>query len=293
MHDLERPALGEAIASSVAPLGRFGASYPVYLEPPAGHEIVRAEDILASANLRTFCERAITAWTQHPEEEDVRAAASRFMRRYCGSVVTAALVPLAHGVALDVSLPRMSFLIRTEMPMGVVLDLDGAELFTCRDRPTTWPIRARELASTTELREQAIGSLLGNNLVPAFDAVLGYVQLNPKVLWSTAAEQIDLMYENAFAGLGERAFVPFGEDRTAILFGDRVAGVPGPGSNPMRDLLEWEDAHDPEFPRPLQVRRTCCVCYVIPGRNAYCRTCGLISADERLAMWRSWKASIA
>ena len=114
---------GEAIGASVARLGRFGASYPIYLERPDGYEILPAADLLSASNLRHFCERAITDWAPHPEEEHIRAGASRFMRRYCGSVSMAALLPLGHGVALDISLERVSFLIRTQIPMGVVIDL--------------------------------------------------------------------------------------------------------------------------------------------------------------------------
>ena len=46
-----------------------------------------------------------------------------------------------------------------------------------------------------ELRARGIDSFLVRNLAPAFESVLRFVQLNPRVLWSTAAEQIDLMYE--------------------------------------------------------------------------------------------------
>jgi ferric iron reductase protein FhuF len=283
-------ALAEAIAASVGRLGRFGASYPIYVERPDGHEIVPAVDLLSATNLRHFCERAIIEWTQHPEEEDMRAAASRFMRRYCGSVATAALLPLAYGVTWDVSLERIAFLIRTEMPMGVVIDLAASPVFSCSERPTTWPVAGQRLATLDELRARAIDSALVRNLAPAFESVLDFVQLNPKVLWSTAAEQIDLMYENAIEGLREAEFAPFEADRGLLLFGERLPGWAG--ANPLRGLLDWEDAHDPQFPRPLQVRRTCCVCYVIPGRNAYCRTCGLISAEQRLAMWRAWKAQL-
>jgi ferric iron reductase protein FhuF len=284
-------SLAQKIADDVARLGRFGAAYPIYLEPPAGYEIVDATDILSQANLRHFSERAITEWTQHPEQEDIRAAASRFMRRYCGSVAMAALLPLAHGVALDVALERISFLIRTEMPMGVVIDLAGVPIFTCAERPTHWPVTGECLDTLSGLRAAAVAGLIVRNLAPAFDAVLRFVQLNPRVLWSTAAEQIDLLYENASDGLSVPEFAPFNADRNVLLFAAQLPGCDGP--NPLRDLLEWEDAGDPQFPRPLQVRRTCCVCYVIPGRNTYCRTCGIISAEQRLALWRSWKATTA
>jgi ferric iron reductase protein FhuF len=290
MSSAVKASANELIGASVARLGRFGASYPVYLERPHGYEIVSAKDLLSSSNLRSFCERAITIWTQHPEEEDMRAAASRFMRRYCGSMSMAALLPLAHGVALDVSLERIAFLIRTDMPMGVVVDLEGGRhSWTCTQRQTAWPVAGQRLQTLHALRARAMESFLVRNLVPAFDSVLRFAQLNPRVLWSTAAEQIDLLYENAFEQLSEAEFAPFGADRRLLLFEEQLPGWSGP--NPLRDLLEWETVDDPYFPRPLQVRRICCVCYVIPGRNAYCRTCGLISAEQRLAMWRAWKAT--
>jgi hypothetical protein len=75
----QHQALSTAIAASVARLGRFGASYPIYLERPDA-EVVPALDMLSRHNLRHFCQRAITEWTAHPDEEDIRAAASRFMR---------------------------------------------------------------------------------------------------------------------------------------------------------------------------------------------------------------------
>lgn len=280
--------LADALAAAVGKLGRFGASYPVYLAPPAGAEIHPAQELFAAERLRRFCERSIAEWTDHPEEEDIRAAASRFMRRYCGSLASAALVPLANGVAFDLALSRISLLIREEMPMGVVLELAGGRAFGSPERPTTWPLETRPLPTAAALRAAALRSLVGDNLAPAFERVLRFVHLNPKVLWATAAEQIDLLFESARDGHEARELAPFAEDREAILFGPTLPGVSGP--NPLRGLLTWEEADDPKFPRPLQVRQVCCVCYVIPGRNAYCRTCGLLAPEERLALWRAWRA---
>jgi ferric iron reductase protein FhuF len=194
---------------------------------------------------------------------------------------------VAQGVALDIRLERVASLIRTEMPIGIVVDLEAAPPVTCAERPTTWPVAGLRFETLDELRAKTIESLLVHNLAPAFENVLDFVHLNPKVLWTTAAEQIDLMYENALKGLSESEFAPFDADRSLLLFGEHPPGWSEP--NPLRGLLEWEDAHDPLFPNPLQVRRTCCVCYVIPGRNAYCRTCGPLSAEQRLAIWRAWK----
>jgi ferric iron reductase protein FhuF len=290
--------LQAAIDAAVARLGRFGGSYPIHLAPPVGHEVVPATETLSDERIRDFSERAILEWTDHPEEEDLRAAISRFMRRYCGSMASAALVPLAAGVALDVALDRISFLIRDDMPKGVVLDLGGGERpIVSPERPTDWPLEAagvavETVATVAELRRRGLENLVGANLVPAFERVLATVHVSPKLLWSTAAEQIDLLYDNAADGHDAAGFAPFAADRTAILFGDALPGFDGP--HPLAGLLEWETVLDPLFPRPLQVRRICCVNYVVPGRpGKYCRTCGLITPEERLAMWRSWKASVS
>jgi ferric iron reductase protein FhuF len=283
--------LADAIAASVTKLGRVGRAYPIYLEPPAGEEVVAATDIFATANLRHYFHRAIAEWTDHPEEENLRAAASRFMRRYCGSVATAALLPLANGVAVDVALRRVSVVVRSEMPMGVVLDLDDAALATSPERPTTWPIAGVSTTSAHELRNRALRSLFGDNLGPAIERIYHHVHLAPKVLWGTAAEQIDLLYENAVDHHDEPWVRAMADDREAILFAEQVPGVHGP--NPMRDLLSWETVADPQFPRPLQVRNACCICYLIPGRDTYCRSCGRLEPDERLAIWQAWKASVS
>ena len=74
-------------------------------------------------------------------------------------------------------------------------------------------------------------------------------------------------------------------DRELMLFGDTLPGIEG--KNPMKDLLAWDDfSDDPRFPRPRQVRTVCCANYVVPGRNPrYCRTCGLVSQEQRREYW--------
>jgi len=280
-----------AIDEAVGRFGPFGAAYPIFLAPPAGREVVPAQELLSAARLPDFFNRAILEWTARPQDEDVRAAASRFARRYCGSVAAAALIPLAHGVAVDVQLDRLAFVIRTEMPMGVVLSMDSDAVAVSGDRPTRWPLGGQDRGSAWVLRDQALTSLVRDNLAPAFERILATAHVSMKLLWSTAAEQIDMLYENGVDDPDQARQAAQAEDRDAILFGPRLPGHPGP--NPMLDLLTWESVDDPDFPRPLQVRRICCINYVVPGRQAYCRTCGLLRADERLALWRSWKASAA
>jgi Ferric iron reductase FhuF-like transporter len=280
-------SLEGALRAALAKFGRIGASYPLYIKAPLGIEVVPQPELLDFANLSSYFERSINEWTDHPEDEDGRAAASRFMRRLCGSVAAAALVPLANGVAFDVSIERVSLIIRNDMTLGTVLDLDGAEIFTSSDRPTTWPVNACRVFSTTELRERALRNLFADNLVPSFERVLQAVRVSPRLLWTTAAESIELLYEYGRPYFDEESWRPLEEDRLVLHFGASLPGVEGP--NPMLGLLDWERFDDPLLPDQYQVRKICCVNYVIPGRKpSYCRTCGIISAEQRKELWRRY-----
>jgi hypothetical protein len=282
-----RSSLERAVRAAQAKFGRLGASYPIYLNPPPGVEVVPQAELLDLANLSRYFERSIREWTDHPEDEDIRAAASRFLRRFCGSVAAAALVPLANGVAVDVSIPRVSLLIRRDMTLGTVLNLDGAEVYTSAGRETTWPVDGRTLPTATELRRRAFESLFAENLVPSFERVLQAVHVSPRLLWTTAAESIELMYEYGRVYFDEDSWKPLEEDRLAVHFDAMLPGVAG--QNPMLGLLDWEQFDDPLLPGRYQVRRICCVNYVIPGRKpSYCRTCGLLSAAERWELWRRY-----
>jgi hypothetical protein len=275
--------------ASMARFGRMGASFPIFVEPPPPwYEVVPCEELLDRANLSTYFERSISEWTQHPEEEDVRAAASRFLRRFCGSIAAAALIPLANGIAWDVSIGRVSVIIRKDMTLGTVLDLDGADIFTSPERPTTWPLEdTTPLPTAAALREKAFKSLFGDHFVPAFARVLDVVKVSPRLIWTTAAESIELLYEYARPYYDKASFEPLAEDREAIHFGATIPGVDGP--NPMLGMVEWETFDDPLLPDPVQLRRVCCVNYVVPGRNpSYCRTCGLLSAEERHQQWQRY-----
>jgi Ferric iron reductase FhuF-like transporter len=280
-------SLERAMRSALAKFGRIGASYPVYVKAPPGIEVVPQVELVDFANLSSYFERSISEWTKHPEDEDIRAAASRFMRRFCGSVAAAALVPLANGVAFDVSINRVSLLIRNDMTLGSVLDLDGADFLTSPDRATTWPVDARTVETTVELREHALKSLFADNLVPSFERVLQVVHVSPRLLWTTTAESIELLYEYGRPYFNEESWGPLEEDRLALHFGASLPGVAGP--NPLLGLLEWERFDDPFLPDQYQVRKICCVNYVIPGRKpSYCRTCGIISAEQRKELWRRY-----
>ena len=251
-------------------------------------EVIPALELLTERHMTTFFERAILEWTSHPEEEDIRAAASRFMRRYLLSVSAPAYLSLANGVAWELTLDRISIVMRPDLPLGAVIDLRGLPAHTTAERPTAWPVDGTAVATLNELRERALRPLFGDVHVRSFERVLGHVRVSPKLLWSTAAENVDYYYDNALSLLDGSERERFAADREHILFGDALPGIEG--QSPIKGLLGWDDFRDdPLFPRLLQVRTMCCVNYVVPGRDPrYCRTCGLLTPEQRREQWRRY-----
>jgi ferric iron reductase protein FhuF len=148
-------------------------------------------------------------------------------------------------------------------------------------------VNARTVPTRTELREHAFKSLFGENFAPSFERVLQVVHVSPRLLWTTAAESIELLYEYGRPYFDAESWRLLEEDRVAVQFGAALPGVEGP--NPMLGLLEWERFDDLLLPDQYQVRKICCVNYVIPGRKpSYCRTCGIISGAQRKELWRRY-----
>ena len=279
--------LQAAIYASHQKLGRLGASYAIWLERPPVWETVPCLELLTTERMTDFFERAVAEWSANPNEEDLRAAASRFMRRYLLSVAAPAFLALSNGVAWDLTLDRLSVVMRPDLALGAVIDLRGLATFTSAERPTAWPVEGRAV-SVAELRDRALRPLFGDVHVRSFERVLSHVRVSPRLLWSTAAENVDYYYSNAIDKVDGAQRERYAADRELMLFGATLPGVEG--ENPMRGLLAWDDfSDDPRFPRPLQVRTVCCANYVVPGRNPpYCRTCGLRPAEERRAAWTNF-----
>jgi ferric iron reductase FhuF-like transporter len=288
-------ALESAIAADMARMGHSAGLLPIRLREPAGQETVPAETMLDAANLPDYFERAVLDWCADPTIEDKRAAASRFMRRYSHTMAYAALVPLLHGVAFEVGIPRIRFIMSTHpgsshMPMGVVLDLPG-EIVGTDERRTGWPLTVTREVGLDELRALVVRNLVVDHLQVAIDRVIDAVQLAPAVLWTTVAEAVADVYEGYYEGADPATtaeeYARADADKAALLTSAALPGVPG--RNPLRNLLEWETVDDPLLPRPVQVRKMCCVNFVIPGRpTPYCRTCGLLSREERATLWRDF-----
>lgn len=281
--------LTDVISGGMAQLANHGHSFPIHLTPPTGQEIVAAAELFSGDRAMPYFERAIAVWTDDPSHENPRAAASRFMRRYTGSLVAAAVVPLAHGAAFDLSIDRVSLLIRDELPMGTVLDTCGAPGWVDEDHPSAWALPGAATVTAAALREHAFATLFTGHLGPVIDHVVGLVPMIPPVLWSHVAEHIDGIYQESLEVADESFRAAIERDRRTLLFDDTLPGVLG--ANPLRGLLEWEMFDDPLFPRPSQVRTVCCLNFLVPGRATYCRTCNRISQDERHELWRTFRSS--
>jgi hypothetical protein len=291
-----REALREAIESGIDRLGRDGRSHMLYTSPPDGEEVVPALELLSVESLRRAGERAVSAWSANPSEEDMRAAVSRFWRRYTHCLGLPLLLPVVSGVAVDFSLARTSIVMKAatasaavaDMPGGLVVDLDDAETYTCAERPPSVPIPGPRLRTLRELRERAIANIMGGHIAPAIERILRFVKVSPRMLWAQVAETVDLEYEHIADHFTPEEYAPYAEDLRLMLFGETLPGVDGP--NPLADQLEWETI--PGFKRPRHVRKVCCINYVVPGRpEPYCRSCGIITRDERLMIWGRYAAT--
>jgi ferric iron reductase protein FhuF len=279
------PKLQAALDSAVESVGPLARPYQIHLTTPAGAESIAAIELMRPQILRHHAARAVKEWSDRPLDEDPRAAVSRLIRRYLGSVVTAALVPLVHGIGLDVAPERVRVIMQNDLPQGTIVDVD--EVLVSAERPATWPVRGTDVATVPQLRERVFAALLGH-LSWAFSAVIAEIKVAPGLLWSTAAEQVDLVYEYAIEGRTPAAFARASDDREQLLFAGALPGIAGP--NPMRDLLYWEPAGDSLH--QIQVRRVCCANFVVPGRTqGYCRNCDLISQERRRVMWDEYRGA--
>ena len=278
-------ALQAALDRAVATVGPLARPYPIHLAEPPDAESIAAVDLMQPEALRHYAARAVKEWSDRPLDEDPRAAVSRLIRRYLGSVVTAALVPLVHGIGLDLSPERVRVIMQSDLPQGTVIDVD--EVLICAERPATWPVSGTDVTSLDRLRERVFAPLL-THLSWAFAAVIANIKVSPQLLWSTAAEQVDLIFEYSIDGPDPEAFARAKADREQLLFATELPGIAG--KNPMRDLLYWETAGDRIH--QIQVRRVCCANFVVPGRTqGYCRNCDLITEERRLAMWDEYRGA--
>ncbi|MGH2489920.1 MAG: IucA/IucC family C-terminal-domain containing protein [Candidatus Limnocylindria bacterium] len=264
--------------------GRFVA------EPSATHEVVPAARYLDRDYLRTAIERGKFTTMSPPinvdgedVDVDLRIAVSRFTRQYASSVTAVALTALGRGVGLDAGVDRCRMIVRANIPFLVVMDT--RDPIRSAERPTTWPVDGREVATLRELRELVWRKLYGEHLAPLFARVLEVTRVNPNLVWTNAAEWVANVSDAADEYLDRASARPFVDDRVALLERDDLPGVSGP--NPMRGLIDWRRFDAPDFPHGVQTRHICCVTYLLPDRlGRLCQNCDFLPLEDRVALVR-------
>lgn len=263
--------------------GRFVA------EPRPDDEVVSATQYLDPDFLRAAIERVrVAAATgirdldRDEAEVDVRIAVSRFTRHYA-CVTLAALTALANGVGIDASAARCRYVIRGNIPFIALVD--DAEPLACAERPNTWGVRGREVRTVSELREHVWRKLYAENLAPLFDRVREITKVSRDLVWTNAAEWCTGVSGAADEYLGGASAVPYVDDRVALLDAATLPGLAGP--NPLRGLIGWDPLDAPDFPRGVELRRICCVTYMLPDRlGRLCGNCPHLPFEERVALTR-------
>ncbi len=261
--------------------GRFVA------EPAPTDEVVPASRYLDREFLRDAIERArLAAASAATEVEgqdvDLRIAVSRFTRHY-SCVSLAAFTALANGVGIDVSAERCRYVIRANLPFIAVLD--DEEPLRCAERPTAWPVHGREVATLHELREFVWRKLYAENIAPLFARVHEITKVSGDLLWTNAAEWCSTVSGAADEYLDGASAVPYVEDRVALLGAPSLPGLSG--ANPLRGLISWDPYDAPDFPRGVEMRRICCITYMLPDRlGRLCNNCPHLPFDDRVALVR-------
>lgn len=286
-----RPAWHASLAGELERLDRWlrGRFVP---EPAPTDEVVPATQYHDLDYLRAAISRGKFTTMSPPidvsgenVDVDLRIAVSRFTRQYSSSVSAVALTALANGVGLDCSAARCRVIIRANIPFLTVLDVPEGEPLRCGERPTTWPVEGREVATLGELREFVWRKLYAENLAPLFARTREVTRVATNLAWTNAAEWVANVSDAADEYLTPEEAKPYREDRLALLDAPTIPGIPG--ANTLRGLVDWLPYDAPDFPHGVQTRGICCVTYMLPDRlGRLCQNCGFLPIQDRVDLIR-------
>jgi hypothetical protein len=286
-----RPAWHGSLENELESLGRW-LSGRFVSEPAATDEVVPATRYHDLDYLRAAIDRAKFTTAHeviYPDAEDkdvdLRIAVSRFTRQYASSVSAVALTALANGVGIDASAERCRVIIRSNIPFLTALDVPDGEPLLCAERPTTWPVHGREVATLAELREFVWRKLYAENFAPLFERIRQVTKVSTDLCWTNVAEWVALVPDSAEEYLGGAAAEPYQRDRQELLEAQSVPGISG--KNPLAGLIEWVPFDAADFPHGVATRKICCVTYMLPDRlGRLCANCPFLPLEERVALDR-------
>lgn len=278
-------------------LGR-GIEGKLVVEPDPAQEPIPAERYLDLDYLYQAVVRAMTSGPDPlaPRRQnavgedggkplDVRIAASRFSRHYASSLTAVALTGLARGVGIDVSSPRCRMISRLNVPMLVQIDVLDQEIPSCAERPTEWPFGGPLITSVDELRQYVWRRLYSEHLAPVFTRLLEIANVSPKLLWANTAEWVGVVSDAAERNLEAPEASSFIAECKALLDAEKLPGIPG--QNPLRGQVDRVPTSRDEYPRAVQIRRICCLTYLLDDRlGRLCHTCPFLPLEDRIALIR-------
>ncbi|MGH9245881.1 MAG: hypothetical protein ACRD29_16490 [Acidimicrobiales bacterium] len=284
-------AIADMISAQLDALGRWIEGRFVVVPDPSD-EVVPATEYFDSDFLRAAVARAHTTplhgdGVAAADDADVnlRIAVSRFTRHYPAAITAIALVGLANGVGIDLSAVRCRLIVRNNIPFLATIDVDESNVVRCAARPTDWLGEGPTVESLDELRAHVWQKLYGENIAPLYSLVRKVTRISEHVMWTNAAEWAAMVSDAADEYLGVDAAPPYVAERVALLEAESLPGVPG--ANPLRGLMEWVPVDAPDFPHGVQVRRYCCMTYLLPDRlGRLCQNCGFLPLEDRIALTR-------
>ncbi len=284
-----------ALRRELTALGRwFEGRYVA--EPGRDDDVVPATRFLEPDFLRAAIARGQTtsfhptassesASSEDDDDVNLRIAVSRFTRQYASSVSAVALAGLAQGVGLDVSASRCRILFYHDVPFRTSLDTENMTFLRCAERPTSWSVDGPTVESVDELRQLTWRRLYGEHLAPLFELVRQVTSVSQALLWTNAAEWVGEISDAADEYLDAEAARPYVADRVAAFEAESLPGVAGP--NPLRGRVEWHAYDAPDFPHGVEVRKHCCMTYLLPDRlGRLCSNCGFLPLEDRVALIR-------
>jgi len=224
-----------------------------------GEPLAEADfEIIPLVNLKKYVPTFIAAAQQFYRSNDERALLSQWSKRYLRVAIAAGcMASLCSRRPLHMALTNC--VLRTGMGVPESIWLPHDALGQRSDNPA-----------------QLYRSLCVDHLKPAIEILAKSVQLSPRVLWNNAGNLFELLFgiTEEIPALATTTRI----DRDRILNGSDFFNTGF--RNPLREPVRYITPHSDLLPRPMRVRRQCCLRNRITG-EALCSACPhLLSLDD-------------
>lgn len=260
-------------------------NYNYWLAPKlaADAKIATAANYLDSVYLKEVIrERADKLGTTN-----LKVAASDWQLYYNRAVLPAVLLAMTlGGVGVEADITKSKLVLEENIPYSLLLDNSTSiVLYPSRQHPqlTQLQLPQTKVETVEELQQKVFKALFQNHLSPLFRALREATNIGQNILWGNAAYSCFSLY----TFLKEKSVQPEAcrQDSAALL--ERAANPAiAPAKNPLYQPVYSIELKQPGLPESVQVRRTCCLFYELPGFGK-CTNCPRLSTPERIARWQA------